>query len=108
MVRIDDNVCVAPRRDNRGKQKQRGSSALNPITANGLRDRGIAQIVPTWKQGRIEFLARYVVGNDSFNKSRRAWRRLAISMYENLDKTSGEACARVNCRKTRRIPALAK
>jgi hypothetical protein len=108
MIRINDNVCVAPRCDNRGDHKQCGSLALNPVATEGLRDRGIVKIVPTWKQGRIKFLARYVVRNDGFNKSRRTRRRLPISMYENLDKTDGEACACINRRQTRRIPALAK
>ncbi len=108
VVRIDNDVRIAPGSDDGRNNEQSGPSVLNPVPAEGLGDRHIAQVVPTGVGGGNEHLARNVVGDDGFDKSRGAWRRLAIGMHEKLDQTDGEARSGVNHRKARRIPALAK
>jgi hypothetical protein len=53
-------------------------------------------------------LARNALRRDSFDASRRAWRRPAIGVDEDLDETEGEAGPGVNRGESRRIPPLAK
>ncbi len=102
------DVRVAPARyDGRNDQQSR-SPALDPISAEGLGDREIAQVVPAWIRGGRERLAGSVVGDDGFDTSRGARRRLPIGVDENLDETEGEARSRVDCGKAGRIPALAE
>lgn len=106
MVGIDDNVRVAPGGDDARNEEQSRPLALDPVSAKGLGDRHVIEIVPTRMGEGIERFARDVVRGDGLDKSRGAWRRPAIGVDENLNETDGETGPGVDRRHPRRVPAL--
>jgi hypothetical protein len=108
MARVDHDIDVTTGRDNGRHKKKRRPLPFDPNTAEGLRDRGIQRIVPTWMRIGIELLAGNIVRDIRLNKSSGAWGCLAISVHKDFEQADREGRARIDRRQPWRTPALTK
>lgn len=62
MLRVDDNVCVMPFRDDRWPKEQGGSPLLNPVTAKRPYNRGVMRVIPARQRAAQPAKASFALG----------------------------------------------
>jgi len=99
MIWIDHDIRVAARRHHRWDDEQSRPALFKPNSSEVLSDRHVVRVVPARRGRRIELFKGDFVGNDGLNDPRRAGRRLAVCVHENLEQAN---------RIPRRVPARAE
>lgn len=108
VLRVDHSVGVPSAGYDGGHQQEGGAALLDPGFPERLGHGGVERVVPSRVSVRIECLPRDIVRHNRFDVAGGAWGRLLIRVDQNFKEADGEARARVDCRQSWRVPALAE